>query len=91
MLLKKEYAYKFYLNSIFQKMKQETHLSLRVKYRVLFKTFKAWKDRLAYKKFMRNTNVQAIEFVTLNRSYTIRVVFNALRQHKESKKYNILV
>ena len=52
---------------------------------------KAWKDYMIYNRHLMQSNMAAIQFSRSNQQYLMQAVFDALRNHKESRKHVLLV
>ena len=56
-VLKREYAHKFYLNQLFQALRQELVVERRARLVTLGHVVKAWRDHLAYKRHLMQCNL----------------------------------
>lgn len=90
MILKREYAQKFYLNTLFQALKENAFLKVRTKQRLMARYLKLWKDYLSYKRYLVDANVAMFKFKKANLQYTLQVCFDALKANKEAKKMTIM-
>ena len=85
-----EYANKFYMNSLFGILKQRTFLMRHKRHRKMRLVLKGWMDYMSYKKQIVKANMQAIKFADAAQKSNLQAFFDAIKQHKETKKYGIM-
>lgn len=89
-LIKREYAKKFYLTSVFTAFKQQLFLQRREKWRLMLRVFKAWRDFINQKRFLFHSNLAVSKIQIENRKYILQTCLHALYLNKEQSKSALL-
>ena len=89
-LLRREYAQKFMLTTIFNAFRRELHIAKHHRISVELLVVKAWRDRIAYKKQLMRQNLLSLKFMKRATRNTLHCCFLGLKMHKEVKKHQIV-
>ena len=82
-----ETSQKLMLSQVFSQMRLVLRNDKRMRIRALNAYVKAWKDYIAYNRNLMQANMAAIQFGKTHQTYTLKNVFDELRIHKETRKF----
>jgi stress-induced morphogen len=89
-VLHMNFTKKVFMSQVFYQLRTTCRREKQFRQRKLNQFYKAWQNYIQYNRHLMQSNMASIAFRDSNKIYTIRAVFNALRQHTETKKHALL-